>query len=69
MNTVTTSSPGSVAQALRTLPIDVEQHVASLGKCLLDRLSRRAIIIVEHHRPFEKLAPSRMRVKVSRSTK
>jgi hypothetical protein len=43
------------AQLLGALPVYVEQHVATLGQGVFHRFPRRAVVIVEHHRPFQKL--------------
>ena len=45
-----------LAHLLRALPVDVEQHVASLGQHLLHGRARRAVAVAVHLRPFEQVA-------------
>ena len=52
-NTLTRSSRACSRKLLGALPVDVEQHVASGCKRLLDRLARRAVAVAEHLGVFQ----------------
>src|SRR5690606_12810870 len=44
-----------LAKLLRTLPVDVEEHVAAFGHRLFGRGARRSVEVAVHFGPFQEL--------------